>query len=233
MKLPDRFRKMIDKKDKNGCQHWLGYKLKGFGKYTCNKIKKTFYAHILVYENVYGKIEDTSVIIHTCDNKDCCNHEHLKLITITDRFWSHVNKSIDIDKCWTWNDSKFKDGYGKFSVKHKCVYAHRYIYEIHAKEKIPEGLFVLHKCNNPPCVNPNHLFLGTHQDNMNQMVEEGRSCHKLTKSDRNEIKELYNTTKITFNELSKDFNVSLGAISDIIRFWNENKWNKNKNKNKE
>lgn len=97
-----------------------------------------------------------------------------------ERFWAKVDKS-DPDGCWIWTASTFTDrnGYGKFNaaippVSNKTVYAHRFSYEM-TNGPIPDGLFVLHKCDNPPCVNPAHLHLGTQADNMREMVERGRT----------------------------------------------------------
>lgn len=81
--------------------------------------------------------------------------------------------------CWEWVCTLNRDGYGMFAMrvlrKGKAVLAHRASYSLY-KTFIPEGLLVLHRCDNPCCVNPDHLFLGTSQDNFNDMVAKGRAC---------------------------------------------------------
>ena len=88
------------------------------------------------------------------------------------RFWRVTNRG-DLKSCWLWGASLFTCGYGRFFLKGKREYAHRIAWVI-ANGNIPEALNVLHKCDNPRCVNPNHLFLGTHNDNMKDMAAKGR-----------------------------------------------------------
>ncbi len=83
------------------------------------------------------------------------------------RFLAKVNKVID--GCWEWTAYKDRWGYGSVSLRNKTCKAHRVSYQHHIGE-IQEELLVLHKCDNPKCVNPAHLFTGTHQDNMDDMV---------------------------------------------------------------
>lgn len=97
-----------------------------------------------------------------------------------ERFWSHVAKS-EGDGCWTWTASRDRLGYGRMKVgshtdgSRKTVSAHRLAWEL-AEGPIPEGLCVLHRCDNRPCVRPEHLFLGTVADNNHDMIAKGRQA---------------------------------------------------------
>lgn len=78
------------------------------------------------------------------------------------------------DACWEWTGRRMKDGYGRPHItKTESVLAHRLSYELHIGP-IPDGLCVLHRCDNPPCVRPSHLFLGTRADNAADMIHKGR-----------------------------------------------------------
>ena len=93
--------------------------------------------------------------------------------SVEERF--HQKYAIDCTtNCWNWQGYLDKDGYGSLAVdSHKRLKSHRLSYELH-KGKIPEGLFVIHECDNPSCVNPKHLDVGTHLDNMIDMKSKDR-----------------------------------------------------------
>lgn len=95
-----------------------------------------------------------------------------------DGFWKRVQKSDDgSDGCWVWIGNRRPDGYGLFYLFGKQLRAHRVSWEMH-NGPIPEGVFVCHRCDNPSCVRPSHLFLGTIQDNNADRVQKGRPGSK-------------------------------------------------------
>lgn len=89
-----------------------------------------------------------------------------KPIPIEVRFWSKVIKK---DGCWGWSGSKTTFGYGKIKNGEWFTNAHRISWQIHFGD-IPKGQSILHKCDNPECTNPDHLFLGSQRDNMRDML---------------------------------------------------------------
>lgn len=97
------------------------------------------------------------------------------------RFWSKVNKDGPIvieslGACWVWRNGKVTN-YGSFSINDRNISAHRISWCEHFGE-IPPSILVCHKCDNRPCCNPHHLFLGTHLDNMADSIKKGRSVHQ-------------------------------------------------------
>jgi hypothetical protein len=88
-----------------------------------------------------------------------------------DRFWEKVDKSGD---CWLWTGHRGCKGYGAAWAEGRHQAAHRVSWEL-AFGAIPDGLHVLHHCDNPPCVNPDHLWLGTNSDNQRDCVAKGRA----------------------------------------------------------
>lgn len=100
----------------------------------------------------------------------------------------------DEESCWPWLGARNSRGYGSLRIGDAIHSAHRVSYIVH-KEPIPEGMHVIHACDQPSCVNPNHLSLGTHADNMDDRQKKGRTARgsnngksKLTESDVRAIK---------------------------------------------
>lgn len=142
-------------------------------------------------------------------------------------FWDNV-KTGRAEDCWEWLRSGNGRGYGLYwnSKTGARVYAHRMSYEL-ARGVIPDGQQVLHKCDNPRCVNPNHLFLGTHTDNMRDMFRKGRRKTNKTRGERHplavftnitaqKVRQLYSDENVTQVELAKFFGVSQSTISRVI-----------------
>lgn len=142
-----------------------------------------------------------------------------------DRFYNKIKKSKDND-CWIWTGWIMKNslGYGGFYYKEKDTTAHRASYMIH-KGDVPNGMCVCHTCDNPKCVNPDHLWLGTYQDNMDDMKRKKRhNClkgekvlkHKLKQSEVKVIRFAYKMGFSNQYQLSKLYNISQSVISEII-----------------
>ena len=91
--------------------------------------------------------------------------------TPEDAFRMYVKREGD---CHVWTGTRYVSGYGRVKWQGKPIRAHRYAYE-RDHGPIPDGLVVRHKCDNPPCVNPEHLEIGTYQDNVNDMIARGRA----------------------------------------------------------
>lgn len=125
--------------------------------------------------------------------------------------------------CWLWEGAKLKPGsYGRMNYNGKpYALAHRVAYEIFIGP-FDQSLDVLHDCDTPACINPHHLFLGTHQDNMADMLAKGRGQRgsrsgvaKLTEAKIQEIRQLAANGKFSHREIAKLFNIDKSAISRI------------------
>lgn len=110
-------------------------------------------------------------------NRPCCDCPIVKskrpVKNFAERFWTLADKSAS---CWEWKGSRQAYGHGMFTLhKGHTVQAHRVAWMVSHDQRIPEGGHILHKCDNPPCVNPSHLYLGTHADNMKDKADRGRA----------------------------------------------------------
>lgn len=149
---------------------------------------------------------------------------------LKERFWEKVSFGFGEDACWTWLGGT-RNGYGRIYCheNRSLLSAHRLSWEFH-NEKIPNGKKVLHYCDNPSCVNPNHLFLGTQADNVLDMCNKGRQvgpkgskAHTslLEFEDVRDIRFLRSSGDYSYNQLASLFGVSKGCISGII---NKRSW---------
>lgn len=130
----------------------------------------------------------------------------------------------DLGPCWIWIGNKDRDGYGDIVIKRKHIRVHRLTYTINV-EKIPEGLHVLHKCDVRACCNPDHLFLGTNDINVKDMVQKNRQSKgknngraKLTEEQVLNIREEYVPHDLDYGQaaLARKHNVNIQTIGDII-----------------
>ena len=141
-------------------------------------------------------------------------------ILLKDKFWRNVDK-LNIDECWNWSGHLRGKGYGHISHRLKNLYAHRVSWELHNGD-IPDGMLVLHKCDNRACVNPNHLYLGTQGDNMCDRSERNRyplttgRQFKLKPNEEWLVKKIYASGRFTQEFISKMFKVSQPTISYIV-----------------
>lgn len=141
------------------------------------------------------------------------------------RFFKQVNKT---DYCWNWTSAL--NPYGSFSIFHSKYLAHRISYLMH-KGSIPDGLKVCHTCDNPKCVNPEHLWIGTQKENMQDCFAKGRMKNryqrkgveinfaKLTEEQVIEIRHLHRQG-VPRKELGVRFNTCTGNIDSIVTYKN-------------
>lgn len=145
------------------------------------------------------------------------------MATAIDRFMAFIPE-MKKNTCWIWQGGHngIRENYGRFRLKDRTVFAHRYAWElIHGF--IPDGMCVLHKCDNPPCVNPDHLFLGTRADNNADKEIKGRAASTkgvlngrsiLTENDVCKIRKLLKL-EISIKEIACQMHVAWNTIYDI------------------
>ena len=148
--------------------------------------------------------------------------------SLYERFWGKVNKT---DGCWIWTGGVNPRGYGKLKVNGRWVLAHRLSWELKVGP-IPDGLFACHQCDNPPCVRPSHLFLGTARDNNADMFRKGRQNYergpgvsrwgeanftaRITNDQADEIRELYAAGGVSQERLAVAYGIDQTSVSQII-----------------
>jgi hypothetical protein len=141
--------------------------------------------------------------------------------------WTEVVRLPDLGACWEWDGCRKAKGYGKLGhVEGRTRAAHQVSYEAH-KGQIPDGLFVLHRCDNPPCINPAHLFAGTKAENNADMAAKGRAVQgarhhsaRLTADQVTRIRSL-SDAGMSQHEIGRRFGIAQSTARDIAlrRSW--------------
>lgn len=150
-------------------------------------------------------------------------------LTVEERFWSKVDRSDDPDACWPWKPPRDPKGYGEFHVSPERgkVRAHAFAVELTTGQPCPPGREGCHRCDNPPCCNPRHVYYGTRQQNVDDMWERGRahrgsrrSTALLTEASVLAIRERFASGE-TGPFLAAQFGVGYGCITDVVngRTW--------------
>lgn len=181
-----------------------------------------------VYEQHFGPVPEGKVVTRICGNKRCINPKHLEALSYEEHgreigqlWFKEIEYYVNERGCHICTSHYINDdGYPVIHRNGERSGLHRYMYELY-HGPIPPGLEVCHKCDTPSCINPDHLELGTHDDNMRQMAERGRSARgtknanaKLTEEDAREIKKRLAAGESCY-ALARIYEVSEATIHQI------------------
>lgn len=223
--LVDRFWEKVRKGD--GCWEWTGaVNPNGQGRINADRSSKPLASSRVSWSLHFGAIPDGGSIKQRCGNKGCVRPDHLVLSTgggrlETDpatRFWNKVEKG---EGCWNWTGRVLWNGYGTlWNNGGTDVYAHRLSWEMH-NGPIPDGLYVLHRCDNRRCVRPDHLLLGTNADNFADMRAKRRHAKGTmlpqAKLDDDKVREIRKLAGLTSQgAMARRFGVGQGQIAKVI-----------------
>lgn len=201
-----------------------------------------------MYLATFGRIPAGMFVLLTCKNKMCVNPAHMRAGPPGEK--AYGRPAIDLKKrllakivkvesgCWHWTGFINKDGYGmayystKLMINDRVSHsqqAHRVMY-IAYNGQIPSGLCVLHKCDNRRCVNPRHLYVGTHKDNSRDMVERGRNpdvrgernpASILSAAKVRKMRQLFYDHGYTVEDLMDEYRMSASGVYNVVM---KNRW---------
>ena len=213
----------------NTCWNWMGAQLNGSPIiYYPEKIRPAKLSLLLANKEQQA---NTQALPLVCKNKLCVNPDHL-VSGDEARFWSKVQKLTD--DCWIWTGGHNDRMYAIFNVrkdgKSFQYKASHYSWKLFTGRDVPVGLFVCHHCDQPLCVNPHHLFLGTNQDNVDDMVEKGRQAKgerlgssKLTMETVRLIRDEHMNGSVAFTALAEKYGVTRKTIANVVHrvYWKD------------
>jgi hypothetical protein len=228
---PDIFLSKFHKDGDQGCWTWNGciHKVGNGGRFYNGKTMVL--AHAYSYEHFTGPIPSGLTIYQVCRNRLCVNPAHLVAITRTEiiernlrlRVLSGMGEKLETG-CIEWLRARHhQTKYGQVKVGRQMRHVPRVVYELFVGP-IPDGLLVCHKCDNPPCCNPDHLFLGTQLDNAQDRDRKGRlnprhgelnARAKLSESQALKIIDLYRGGSSS-DAIAGTFSVSVSTVQSIV-----------------
>ena len=212
--LETRIKKYISYTE-NDCWEWQGAKSKNNAVIHYNKKNLSVKRFLFFKDN--PNLNNEGYLHSLCKNKLCVNPRHF--INRDQYIWSLIEKNDN--GCWIWNGI-IKNQYPYISINHKDIAVHRYMYELH-KGKIPKNHNVCHSCDVPKCVNPEHLWVGTQIQNIQDMINKkrdykirGEKHHKAKVSLDQviQIKKLLNKN-MPMTKIQKELNISYKTIQHI------------------
>ena len=186
---------------------------------------ETQQSHRYAWQLINGPVPEGSWVYRSCDNQSCFNPHHLFVGVpnggVKEPLLSYLEKAITLcvpDACAVWPFPENLKDYGRVTVEGVIRPVHRVAWEL-VNGPIPPGLFACHKCDNPPCFNPHHIFLGTSADNSRDRSDKGRSPHgersgtaRLTEAQVLEIRRKYQPRIYTQKKLAREYSVHRETI---------------------
>jgi hypothetical protein len=234
--LNERFWEKVSIRGIGDCWPWTA-RVNCYGYGTIKVDGKSVLAHRLLWDitNPDDLVSEEEAIYHACNSPRCCNPAHLlkdiryKGKSLEDRFWERVDVR-GADDCWLWIGCFSHHGYGKLGEGKRggrTILAHRLSWDLaHPDNIVERDEVICHSCDNPPCVNPSHLWKGTQADNNRDMAMKGRahgrglpgSLSGMSKLVEEDIPEIFSLRKqgLIMREIAVKFGVCSGTIYDVL-----------------